>query len=298
MIRGIVSAVPANIVRNTDESFIKMTGVQERRIAPDGFDVGDYAFFACEKLMAALGWKAEDLGAIIFVTQTPQVRMPAMACKIAGALGANCAAFDVNMACSGYVYGLHVADCIAQANGRVILIAGDTVSRMCDINDKSTYPLFGDCVTATAIDADGFDWHQFVLGTDGSGFASLIADPLIRMDGTEVMNFALKTVPKLVADTTMNAHVDWYFFHQANSFILKHLTKKCGLDAAKVPMNIEKYGNTSSASIPLLMCNSWATNSLKTQQNRVAMFGFGAGWSWGGVMLDLEPLQVCEVVEV
>lgn len=297
MIKGIVSAVPANIVKNTDESFIKMTGVRERRIA-GAVTTGEYGFIAADKLLHDLAWNPKDVGALIFVTQTPDVRMPATACKVAAMLGLKCAAFDVALACSGYVYGLWLA---SRIGGRVLLIAGDTVSRMCDINDRSTYPLFGDAVTATAIEVpQGFEATKpaFHLGTDGTGFSSLIADPLIKMDGAEVMNFALQTVPKLVADVTMNAHVDWHFFHQANEFLLKHIVKKCGIAPETAPMNIAKYGNCSSASIPLVMCDGAATPLLKSRSNRVGLYGFGAGFSWGGVMLDLEPLQVCEVVEV
>lgn len=301
MIKGIVSAVPSNVILNTEETFMRVTGVRERRIAPPHLDVGDYAILACDKLMACMDWSAADLSAIIFVTQTPQVRMPAMACKMAGALDARCAAFDVSQACAGYLYGLWLA---SKIGGHVLLIAGDTVSRMCDINDKSTYPLFGDAVTATAIEAPEHPYGMetivpiFRMGADGSGFSSLYADPLIKMQGSEVMNFAIQTVPKLVADTTMNAHVDWHFFHQANEFLLKHIVKKCGIAPELAPMNIAKYGNTSSASIPLLMTDSAATPFLKSRSNRVGLYGFGAGFSYGGVMLDLEPLQVAEVIEV
>lgn len=298
MIRGIVSAVPANIVKNDDAAFVKMTGVAERRVTTDK-TTGDYAALAADHLLRLLKWNPREVGAIVFVTQTPDVRMPATACKLAGMLNMNCAAFDVNLACSGYVYGLWLAHKIG---GRVLLIAGDTVSRMCDPNDKSTYPLFGDAVTATAIEVPtGIEAIPpiFKLGTDGAGFDSLIADPLIRMQGAEVFNFALRAVPKLVSNTTMGAHVDYFLFHQANLTMLKHLQKKCGgIPDGIFPTNIERYGNTSSASIPLLMCDSAATEALKSRRNRVAMFGFGAGWSYAGCMLDLEPLQVCETVEV
>ncbi len=297
MIKGIVTAVPKNIVKNTDEAFIKMTGVRERRIATTQ-TTGTLGVTAMRNLLASMAWNVEDLGAIIFVTQSPDVRMPAMACHMAGMIGAHCPAFDVNMACSGYVYGLWLAH---KLRTRVLLLAGDTVSRMCDPNDKATYPLFGDAVSATAVDsrggADDNGHAHFVMGTDGDGFNDLTADPLIRMNGAEVMNFALKAVPKLVHDTTKNANVDWYFFHQANAMILRQVCKKSKIAPEKMPMNLAKYGNTSSASIPLLMCDSEATIHLTRHQNRVALFGFGAGFSWGGCMLDLEPLKVCEVVQ-
>lgn len=293
MIRGIISCVPANVVKNEDEAFIRATGVRERRIANNGLHTAALGTKAALHLLDKLHCPPDAIGALVVVTQTPMVRMPATACIIAAGLGINCPAFDVNLACSGYVYGLQIAFALAREYDTVLLIAGDTVSTMTRPDDK----LFGDAVTATLVEWES-SCINFKLGTEGMGFESLIADPLIRMDGAAVVNFALQTVPKLVADTTTNAFCDWYFFHQANGMILKHLTKKCNLDPQKVPTNIEKYGNTSSASIPLLMCDSGATERLKETRNRVAMFGFGAGWSWGGVMLELAPLQVCEVIEV
>ena len=125
-----------------------MTGVAERRVATTQ-TTGTLGWLAARTLMERMGWEADRLGAIIFVTQSPDVRMPAMACHIAGLLGANCPAFDVIMACSGYVYGLWLA---RNLRGRVLLIAGDTVSRMCDPTDKATYPLFCDAVSASAIE--------------------------------------------------------------------------------------------------------------------------------------------------
>lgn len=290
MIKGIVSAVPKNTVVNTDEAFIRATGVRDRRIVTGGQDVLTLAEDAANRLLDAMEWTVDSIDVLIFVTQTPTVRMPAMACILAGRLGMNCMAFDVNMACSGYVYGLNIAE---QFSSRVLLICGDTISKIAAPDDK----LFGDCVTATAIDKSRVSM-TFILGTDGSGADKLTADPVIRMDGAAVMNFALGHVPQLVHDTTMNCNVDHYFFHQANMMILSQIGKKCNLDMGKVPFNIGKYGNTSSASIPLLMCDSQSTDALKTKNNRIAMFGFGAGWSWGGALMELEPLEVCEVIEI
>lgn len=292
MIRGIVSCVPKNVVKNEDDAFIKMTGVRERRIATNEQDVLTLGFRAAVRLLDGLGWTPESIGAIVFVTQTPTVRMPCMAAILAGRMGLTCAAFDIGQACAGYVMGLWVAETLAQ---RVLLIVGDTVSKMCPPDDK----LFGDCVTATALENTGKNWAiSAEFGTDGTGWKHLVADPSLRMNGVEVMNFALRTVPPLVRSVTMNANVDYYLFHMANEFILKQVMKKCSLPEIKVPMNISRYGNTSSASIPLLMADSAATEVLKGRTNRIAMIGFGAGFTHAGIMLDLEPLAVCEVVEV
>lgn len=294
MIRGIVTAVPSGISQSTDPMFVRGTGVRERRIAATAQSTFTLGGAASSRLLEAMKWESQTIQNIICVTQTPPVRMPATACKIAGLIGASCAAFDVNLACSGYVYGLYLA---SRLPGRTLLVAGDTVSRMVEPTDHATAELFGDAVSATAWEwTPGCD-ANFVMGTDGRGFEKLIADPTIRMDGAEVFGFALETVPKLIEETTMNAHLDWLFLHQANAMLLKHILRKTSYDSLRTPSNIERYGNTSSASIPLLMCDSTATPWLKEKRNRVALFGFGAGWSIGGVMMELNKLQVCEVIE-
>lgn len=294
MIQGIVSAVPKNRVETEDAKFKAATGVAERRVATEGQNTLTLAEAAATRLLDSVGWAASDLSAIIFVTQTPPARMPATACALAGALGARCAAFDINLACSGYVYGLVMASVFGGRH--TLLIAGDTVSRMVKPGDKGTEQLFGDCVTATAVHEGRF--INVRLGTDGSGFGSLIADPTIRMDGPAVFNWALQEVPNLIQGTTMNGFYDWLFLHQANGALLKNIVRKAKLPKDKVPVNIGRYGNTSSASIPLLMCDSEATEGLKKRRNRVAMCGFGAGWSYAGCLLDLEPLKIAEVIEV
>lgn len=294
-IRGIVAAVPKNVVANEDAEFVRVTGIRERRIAADGHDTLVLGTHAAAHLLGEMAWRPEEIGAIVFVTQTPPVRMPATACALAGTLGIPCAAFDVNLACSGYVYGLWIASHLPYR--RVLLMAGDTVSKMVDPNDKSTAMLFGDAVTATAVEnvPPGI---RFATGTDGSGFKKLIADPLIRMDGSEVFNFTLQTVPGLVSSVVGELLPDYYLFHQANALILNQLARKCKIPLPKFPMNIERYGNTSSASIPLLMADSHCTEDLKTRTTKLAMFGFGAGWSYAGATFEQQPMKVLERIQI
>lgn len=294
MIKGIVTAVPKNRVEVKDAKFKAATGVAEHRAVVAGQDTLTLALAASKRLLNAVEWAPADLSAIICVTQSAPARMPAMACAVAGHLGARCAAFDVNLACSGYPYGLVLASVFGGRH--TLLITGDTVTSMVAQGDAANGRLFGDAVAATAVHDGKF--INVRLGTDGEGFDKLKAAPFIEMDGPAVFNFALQTVPKLIADTTMNGFYDWLFLHQANGALLKNIVRKAGLDKKKVPSNIWKYGNTSSASIPLVMCDSDATAALKTKNNRVAMAGFGAGWSYSGLMLDLEPLKVAEVLEV
>lgn len=297
MIRGVVAAVPKNVITNVDEAFIKATGVRERRIAPPDMTALNLAEVAMFGLLGnqQLGWHGQNdkLDAIICVTQTASSKMPGNAFRLASFLGAKCPAFDVNLACSGYIYGLWLAHKIG---GRVLLIAGDTVSKMAPPDDM----LFGDCVSVTAIETQGEMEHpvNWVMGSNGSGYKHLIADPVIRMNGPEVMNFALQNVPQLVHDTTMNATCDTYLFHMANKLILDSIMKRCKIPAHKMPMNISRWGNCSSASIPLLIADGSCPDLLNHARSRVAMFGFGAGWSTAGCMLDLDMLLVSEVVEV
>lgn len=293
MIAGIVAAVPSNKEDVQDEQFTKATGVRSRRIATEGQNTITLGIAAARRLLDALGWEGSELHAVIFVTQSAPVSMPALSCRVAHEVGAGCAAFDVSLACSGFVYGIVLAHMFGTR--KTLLVAGDCVSRMVNKEDKGTSNLFGDCVAAVGIDGGRFLNVQ--MGTDGGGWDKLIADPYIRMDGPEVFSFAINAVPKLIAATTMNANVDLYLMHQANKRLLEHIIKKSKLDPEKCPINISEWGNTSSASIPLLMASSKATERLKTKRSRVGLFGFGAGFSHAGAMLDLEPMKVCEVIE-
>lgn len=293
MIRGIVAAVPKHSVINSDKRFVATTGVAERRVALSGDDVVTLAERAVDRLLEGLHWDVPSLGAIIFVTQTPTLRMPSMSQLLAAKLNFSGPAFDVNLACSGYVYGLWLAQKI---NGFVLLVAGDVTTPVTTGSEAGTRNLFGDGVSATLCQPGNTGIFQ--LGTDGSGAMKLYGDPHIKMDGPEVFNFALRALPPLVEATTMNAHVDWFLLHQANGLMLSRIGKKCRIPPERMPTNLTKYGNMSSASIPLLMADSDCTADLRANRRRCAMFGFGAGWSWGGVMMDVGPLSVLEVVEV
>lgn len=298
-ITGVACAVPRNVMKNEDERVAKMVGVQERRHLQEGLSLLTLAGFAAGELLLNLGHPSID--AIVFVTQTAPRRMPSVSCELQESLGLpkTTLAFDLNMACSGYVYGLWVAASLRLP--RVLLVVGDTISRFLDPKDASTYPIFGDAVSATVIEQVGENARiEFVGGTDGCGAESLcITDGAewLQMDGPAVFQFALSTVPSLIEQTTMSGNIDWLLLHQANAMLLQHIVKKAKVDPAKVPSNIARYGNTSSASIPLLMCDSECTESLRTKTNALAMCGFGAGLSWGGILTETKPMP-CSVVEV
>ncbi len=274
-------------------------------------------------MLERLDWAADSVDALIFVSQTPNQRLPATACELHGALGlaTGCQAFDVGMGCSGYVYGLWLASALITAGcRRVLLLAGDTVSRMIDPADRGTALLFGDAGTASALEAsnDAEPIH-FVLGTDGGGARNLLVqgggfraaaadarraegyDPdHLFMDGGAVFSFTLKAVPALIRDTLDRAgvgidRVDALVLHQANRFMLNHIAKKVGAGAERTPINIDRYGNTSSASIPLVLTTDLAER-LTSEPTRLLMAGFGVGYSWGGAHMTTTPLRCAETL--
>jgi 3-oxoacyl-[acyl-carrier-protein] synthase-3 len=240
-------------------------------------------------------------------------------------------AFDVNLGCSGYPYGLVIANGLIAAGAarRILLLVGDTFSWAVHPEDRVCGPLFGDAVAATLLERDDQDdLLGAELGTDGSGWANLIvpagqcryrsreafaSDPtpqlagvahpeFVHMDGTEVFSFTLREVPGLVARTLARAgreagSVDYFLFHQANRFIQDHLVRKLGLPPEKCPVSIDCYGNTSGASPALTACHAIAP--VNRSRELVVMFvGFGIGYSWGGVLARLRPATVYPVEEV
>lgn len=305
-IQGIACAVPAKVVPVNDPRITKFVGVAERRM---GGNLLALAHAAGAKVLRDLNMKPSDVDAVMFVTQTSPRRMPSISCELQRTLGLRdtILAFDVNLACSGYTYGLWIAANLGVP--RVLLIAGDVIGEYLDESDKSTYPLFGDAVSATVVEhlkAEGRTF-AFMGGTDGSGSEALVIDwknlediqgiECLQMQGDKVFEFVKREVPKLVQSVTQNGHVDWFLFHQANKMMIDAVARISGCDPAKVPMNIQRYGNTSSASIPLLMCDSECTDSLRKSRRKVAMFGFGAGFSYGGVLTDVDRISL-SVVEV
>lgn len=328
-IAGLVSCVPPRQVGNDyfEDKFgagvaevTKMTGVASRRWVEDGVTTSDLCARAGERLLNGLEWSADSIDALVFISQTPDYRLPATAIVLASRLGlrAGIAAFDVNLGCSAYPYGLWLAQTMVASGAarRVLLAVGDTSSRVTDPNDRSTALLFGDAGTVTAIEAvPDAPPAWFILGSDGRGAENLIipsgafraadhrsqnAPDKLFMDGGEIFTFTLKAVPPLVADTlavsdTTTEDYDAFLFHQANSFMIKHLAKKAKLPPEKVPINIDRYGNTSSATIPLLMSDDLAAR-LSGGACRLGLFGFGVGYSWASASLTVGPLACVETV--
>jgi 3-oxoacyl-[acyl-carrier-protein] synthase III len=316
-ILGVVTCLPNQIVSNdyflnlltqTEiDNIEKMAGVKTRYWVNDESS-SDLCIAAGRRLISQLNWDVAEIDALIYVTQSPDYVLPATSIKIAGELGLKpgVIAYDVNLGCSGYPYGLFLAESMIQTGiaNRVLLVVGETTSKIIDKKDKSTALIFGDAGAVTALEASQDNESCYLLGSDAAGEKNLIVPnsrfcknvmindlrmngrnpDFIFMDGAEVFNFTLKRVPPLVKNTEemFGSEINFYLFHQANKFMLNHLVKKMKIESAKVPINIDLFGNTSSVSIPLLMTtnikNYFALNSVK--HVNLGMFGFGVGYSW------------------
>lgn len=333
-IAGVVSCLPERQIPNAHfvdqfgeaavKDVVKMIGVENRHWTDEKTTTRDLCLKAGQRLLQRLDWSTNSIDAIIFVSQTPDFRLPATACALQAdlQLPVACIAFDVNLGCSGFPYALWLGMTMVRTGAarRVLLAVGDTISKIVDTTDRSTALLFGDAGTVTAIETCSDQTASFILGTDGSGVRNLIvprgafkdysclgdarlidkAPDCLYMDGGEIFNFTLRSVPALVAETialsgfSIDEH-DGFLFHQANLFMLKHLTKKSKLPPEKTPINIEQYGNTSCASIPLLMTTR-LQQRLDSTSMKLAMFGFGVGYSWAGASLEVGPLKCVETI--
>jgi len=330
-IAGVVSCVPPRVVDNTvfEERFgegaaevTRMTGVKQRHYAERDVMTSDLCERAAEHLLSKLGWDRGSVDGIIFVSQSPDLILPATSCIVQGRMGLRpgIIAYDISLGCSGYPYGLWQAmmTVMTGAAKRVLVMVGDISTRTIDPNDRATAMLFGDAGTATAIEtsAEGADPAFFVLGTDGRGAEHLMIPrsrqrtleavgklagrdlDAVYMDGSEIFNFTLKAVPPLIRETIEWAgenveSYDSFLLHQANTFMINHLAKKAKLPKDKVPINMDRFGNTSSATIPLLMTTDVA-DLLRSGRRRVGMFGFGVGLSWASASIEMGPLDVVD----
>lgn len=342
-LRGIAAAVPALRYANMDyehvgveerELFIKTTGIRERRMAGKHQSTSDMCYEPALQLMSRLGWKKEEIDAVIVVTQSPDYFIPGSAVILQDRLGLkkSCLAFDINLGCSGYVYGLYVLGNLLSSGQlkRGLLLVGDKSTVSTAYTDKSAYPLFGDAGSATALEYDpAAEVMYFNMGSDGSGkdainiehggsrngidettFQLVDIEPGIarekrhlKLDGIGIFNFALREVsPNIrelyeVAGAKME-DTDLFVFHQANKLINESVRKKLKItDTHKVLYSLEKYGNTSSASIPLTMVTE-AAESLSSQPLTLCLCGFGVGFSWGSALVKTKSLVCLPLIEL
>lgn len=331
-IGGVVACVPERRVQNdayveqfgaAAEQIIKMTGVRERPVVEGSVTTADLCEAAAEALLQRLDDDKSEIDAVLFVSQTPDYRLPATACYLQDRLGIRpgVIAFDINLGCSGYPYSLAIASMLIASGAarKVLLLVGDTISRIVSPDDRATAMLFGDCGTATLVEA-GEDEAVFVLGTDGRGVPNLIvpaggfrdapADErnpnppeALFMEGSEIFSFTLSAVPALFKQLCEEsgrevADFNAILFHQANAFMINHLRKKIKAEVEAVPVNIDRFGNTSSATIPLLMATNCADMLKAPEPATIAMLGFGVGYSWAGASMKLGGLGCAELIEL
>ncbi len=342
-IRGISACVPADIQYNSKvyekyggggyEQFVATTGVKQKRIASKYITSSDLCCSAAEKLMTDLCWKNDEIDVLIFVSQTPDYILPATSCILQERLGLsnNCYTLDISLGCSGWVYALSVIASLMQ-NGffrKGLLLSGDTVLKLCSDNDKSTYPLFGDAGTCTALEFDeNAKAMSFVMHTDGSGANAIIVKTgaarnrvtpesfveedygegirrnsyQIEMDGISVFTFGISKASKVVNElldvTDENReNIDIYSFHQANLFMNEKIRKKLKLLPEQVLYSMDEFGNTSCASIPLTLVVRRA-DDLRNKSLKHIGCGFGVGLSWGAVRFDTDNIIVPKLIEI
>ena len=307
-IAGVVGAVPANIWTNSEirgaAQTEKMTGVHERRRVWGDQTAETMMVAAARRLLMNLAWDPSSISLLVVVTQTPYRPLPAAAYTVHSHLNLSpaCLVMEVNWSCAGYVNGLFTVMRMLDGGQRALLLVADAMTAIIDQTDRATAPLFGDAGSATAIESGSYV-HHFSLGSDGEGNTALSRDhgKCLHMDGAEVFNFTLDRVPAMVADVlALRSDPDIILFHQANKFMLDHLIKKANLRErfpdVQIATNIDRFGNCSSVSIPLLMVDQCADKIKAGAQ--VAAFGFGAGWAWAGAMLDMQDVQHLELMEV
>jgi len=296
------------------------TGIRSRRIAARDECASDLAFRAAQTLIADERLDPASVDFLLYCTQTPDYILPTTACVLQHRLGlpVSCGALDFNLGCSGYIYGLGLAKALIESGQALtlLLLTADTYSKLLNPADKSVRTLFGDGATATLIVAREQETlvGPFVYGTDGAGAENLIVPtggrrrPVVAqaellpddsgnartvndlyMNGAEIFNFTLRTVPTAVEQLLVKAGiaqeaVDLFVFHQANSFMLDHLRRKLRIPAAKFVIAMEQVGNTVSSSIPIALQQALEQGQL-TPGALVMLVGFGVGYSWGATLI-------------
>ncbi|MBS0381640.1 MAG: ketoacyl-ACP synthase III [Proteobacteria bacterium] len=310
------SALPERVVTNadlekmvdtSDEWIRTRTGIRERRVAAEGETTGDLAFRAAEQALHDAGVKASELDMIVLGTTTPDIIFPATACLVQDRLGANgCMAFDVNAACSGFVYALGVANNFVRTGQakKALVIGAETLTRMVDWSERETCVLFGDGAGAVVLEAsDEPGILATCLHADG-GYKHLLYNPVgvsvgfsdeknhgvrIHMSGREVFKFAVKTFDALVGETLAAAgmhesEVDWLIPHQANLRIIEATAKRLGMSMDRVIVTVDKHANTSSGSVPLALDAAVRSGKIQRGQN-LLLEAFGGGFTWASAMV-------------
>jgi 3-oxoacyl-[acyl-carrier-protein] synthase III len=292
-------------VETSDQWIVERTGIRARHFAAPDVSTSDLGARAARHAIEAAGIAAEEIDLIIVATSTPDMVFPSAACILQNKLGiAGCAAFDVQAVCSGFVYGLAIADSMIKtgAANKALVIGAEVFSRILDFNDRTTCVLFGDGAGAVVLEASdtpgilASDLHAdgkhvgilCVPGTVSGG--QVLGDPLLKMDGQAVFKLAVGVLEDAARTTLAKAgktaaDIDWLIPHQANIRIMQGTAKKLKLPLDKLIVTVDEHGNTSAASIPLAL--DVAVRSGKVRKGDTLMLeGVGGGFTWGAVLLD------------
>lgn len=279
----------------TEERIYAKTGISLRHVAGDGIGVLELAENACKRLFAE-GVDSRNVDFLILCTQSSKYRLPSTACILQDRLGipTTAGAFDYNLGCSGFVYGLAMAKglMVAGIARTVLLVTAETYTKYIGAEDRATRTIFGDGAAATFLDKDDVGRiGEFVLGTDGRGADLLMLrdGENLHMDGPEIFNFTLDIVPSILdnvcAKNDMSREdIDLFVFHQANRFMLDTIRKLNMIPKDKFYVNLDDTGNTVSSTIPIALKRAEADGVLKRGM-RVLLMGFGVGLSWGGTVI-------------
>lgn len=308
--------------------YIEMTGIESVRLADKNQTVSDLAYVAAENLFKQKSVDRNEIGLLVFGAHSSDYRRPATACVLHKRLGLskNCASFDVSLGCSAFVYTVQIASSMMENSDidKALVIVGETVSKLANPKDRSVSMLFGDAGCAILLEK-GEGIISGSLYTDGTGYKAIIApaggfrnlwadkrefdfpDGIKRnlynvwMDGTSVFSFTISDVPKAIKEymekekTTVDSY-DYFIMHQANKYIHKQLSRKLKISLEKMPLSLDRYGNTSAASIPLTLCDAFGNE----KENRKISFlscGFGVGLSWGVLATEIETKNIYPIIE-
>jgi len=339
-VSGVSACVPIGVQRNADLTdlippseiarTIENIGIVERRIAAPDVSASDLCETAASRLLEMTDVDRDSIDVLIFMSQLPDYPVPATSPSLQHRLGLpeSCACFDISLGCSGYIYALATAFAYASlpAVRRVLVLDGETFSKVVSPKDKVNAPLYGDAGTATLVEKGGGGRSWFGLHSNGSGLdkiriraggarlrasietvqsrereeGNVRSEHELYMDGMEVFNFTMKVVPQSVLALLKYAglqlaDVDYLVFHQANKFMTDFFAKKLKCPKEKIPYSLGRFGNTSSASIPLTI-----TTELRDalgERKRLLMSGFGAGLSWGTALMDVSDCSIPPLAE-
>ena len=315
-IAGIGAYVPETIVTNddlakivetSDEWISSRTGIRERRISTKE-GTSDLAAEAARRALEAAGVKPEELDLIILGTSSPDCNYPSGACEVQAKIGAvNAAAFDISAACSGFIFAMNIVQGFFKSGiyQTALIIGAETLSKVVDWDDRSTCVLFGDGAGAAVLKNEESGIIDMLMGSDGTKGEALKCTSrslgnfltgerpelgFMTMDGQEVFRFAVKRVPESIEslmkrNQTAKEDIRYYILHQANERIVEAVARRLKEPMDKFPMIIEKYGNTSTASIPLLL-DDMVKKGMLEAGDKIILSGFGAGMTWGAVLLE------------